>query len=307
MSFSSDVKEELSKQISSARHCQIAEIAAIITLCGEVLSGENGQCQIAVHTENVFVARKYFTLLKKTFKISVDISTRKNPYLKKSNVYSVEISDTEDAVRVLKAINHGTVLQKSCCKRAYLRGCFLASGSISAPEKFYHLEITCAAKNQAEKIRSLFQSFEIDAKIVIRKKQYVAYIKEGAQIVEALAVMEANISLMKLENIRIVKEMRNSVNRQVNCEAANLNKTITAAVKQVQDIEYIERTAGFGSLTPALRQMAEIRLEYPEASLAELGSMLDPPVGKSGVNHRLRKLCEIAKELQGNKEENYYD
>ena len=136
---------------------------------------------------------------------------------------------------------------------------------------------------------------------------YVVYIKEGAQIVDALAVMEANIALMKLENIRILKEMRNSVNRKVNCEAANLNKTITAAVKQVEDIEYIEKTIGFGSLTPALRQMAEVRLEYPEASLVELGNMLDPPVDKSGVNHRLRKLCEIAKELQGNKEENYYD
>ncbi|MCI5699312.1 MAG: DNA-binding protein WhiA [Lachnospiraceae bacterium] len=307
MSFSSDVKEELCRQISSARHCQIAEISGIIAMAGEVRTTEKGDFGVLVHTENVFVARKYFTLLKKSFKISVDINTRKNAYLKKSDVYVMEISNTEDAVRVLKAANHGALLQKSCCKRAYLRGCFLASGSISAPEKFYHLEIACADREQAEKIRLLFQSFEIDAKIVVRKKMYVVYIKEGAQIVDALAVMEANIALMKLENIRILKEMRNSVNRKVNCEAANLNKTITAAVKQVEDIEYIEKTIGFGSLTPALRQMAEVRLEYPEASLVELGNMLDPPVGKSGVNHRLRKLCEIAKELQGNKEENYYD
>lgn len=307
MSFSSDVKEELCRQISPARHCQIAEIAAILAMNGRVETAENQKFRIVVHTENAFVARKYFTLLKKSFKISVDINTRKNPYLKKTNVYVMEINNTEDAVRVLKATNHGALLQKSCCKRAYLRGCFLASGSISAPEKFYHLEVDCSSREQAEKIRLLFQNFEIDAKIVVRKKMYVVYIKEGAQIVDALAVMEANIALMKLENIRILKDMRNSVNRKVNCEAANLNKTITAAVKQVKDIEYIERTTGFGSLTPALRQMAEVRLEYPEASLAELGSMLNPPVGKSGVNHRLRKLCEIAKELQGNKEENYYD
>lgn len=307
MSFSSDVKEELSKQISTARHCQIAEIAAIITLCGEVQMDDHQQFRISVRTENAILARKYFTLLKKTFKISVDINARENPGMKKNHVYVVEITGADDAVRVLKATNHGTLLQKNCCKRAYLRGCFLASGSVSAPEKFYHLEVTCNTEDKAEKVRALFRAFDIDAKIVIRKKMYVVYIKEGAQIVDALAVMEANIALMELENIRILKEMRNSVNRKVNCEAANLNKTIMAAVKQTQDIEYIERTIGFGSLTPALRQMAEVRLEYPEASLTELGRMLTPPVGKSGVNHRLRKLCEIAKELQGNKEENYYD
>lgn len=307
MSFSSDVKEELANQFSTARHCQIAEIAAIITMCGEVHTDDNQRFQVSVRTENVILARKYFTLLKKTFKISVDINTREHPGMKKNHVYVVEITDADDAIRVLKATNHGVMLQKSCCKRAYLRGCFLASGSISAPEKFYHLEITCNTAEKAEWIRFLFQTFDIDAKIVIRKKMYVVYIKEGAQIVDALAVMEANIALMELENIRILKEMRNSVNRKVNCEAANLNKTIMAAVKQIQDIEYIERTIGFGSLTPALRQMAEVRLEYPEASLTELGKMMNPPVGKSGVNHRLRKLCEIAKELQGNKEENYYD
>lgn len=307
MSFSSDVKEELSKQISSARHCQIAEIAGIIALCGEVQTTEDGACQIMVRTENVFVARKYFTLLKKTFKISVAITISKSQYLKKSNIYQMLIADTQDAIRVIKATGQSTVLQKNCCRRSYLRGCFLASGSLSAPEKFYHMEIVCGNNDQAERICNLFHDFEIDAKIVMRKKLYVVYIKEGAQIVEALGVMEANIALMKLENIRILKDMRNSVNRKVNCETANLNKTISAAVKQIEDIEYIQRTTGFGDLTPALRQMAEIRLEYPDSSLIELGKMLYPPVGKSGVNHRLRKLSEVASKLRGNKEENYYD
>lgn len=307
MSFSGDVKEELSKNISSARHCQIAEIAAIITLCGEAEGLQEGLCRIKVRTENVFVARKYFTLLKKTFKISVDIDIKKNSYLKKSNVYSMVISDNADAVRVMKAVGHGALFQKNCCRRAYLRGCFLASGSISAPEKFYHMEIACDTEEQAGRVRGLFLDFDIDAKIVLRKKLFVVYIKEGAQIVESLGIMEANISLMKLENIRILKEMRNSVNRKVNCETANLNKTVSAAVKQIQDIEFIQKTMGFGDLTPALQQMAEVRMEYPEANLLELGERLNPPVGKSGVNHRLRKLSEIAKELQGNKEENYYD
>ncbi len=307
MSFSSQVKEELVKQIGSARHCQIAEIAGIISLCGEINVTDDQEYEIVVRTENVFVARKYFTLLEKTFNISVAINIHQNPYLAKSKVYNMYISDHKDAVRVLKATNHGTVLLKTCCKRAFLRGCFLASGSISSPEKFYHLEIACGLETLAERIQGVFRDFDIDAKIVLRKKQYVVYIKEGNQIVDSLGLMEANLALMELENIRIVKDMRNSINRKVNCETANLNKTINAAVKQIEDIKYIEKTMGFASLTPALAQMAEVRLNYPEASLAELGSLMNPPVGKSGINHRLRKLSEIAKELRGNKEENYYD
>jgi DNA-binding protein WhiA len=141
--------------------------------------------------------------------------------------------------------------------------------------------------------------FEIDAKIVIRKKQYVVYLKEGAQIVEALGLMEANVSLMELENARILKDMRNSVNRRVNCETANLNKTISASVKQIEDIEYIEQTIGLQGLTPALRQAAQARLDDRDASLIELGKQMSPPVGKSGMNHRLRKLSEIANDLRG--------
>ena len=188
-----------------------------------------------------------------------------------------------------------------------MRGSFLASGSISSPEKAYHLEIACVEQRMANKIRNLFLGFEIDAKVVMRKKQYVVYIKEGAQIVDTLGLMEANISLMELENIRIVKDIRNSVNRRANCEVANLNKTVNAAVKQTEDIEYIRKVAGLDSLSPMLRQAAEARLNDPEASLVELGKQMDPPVGKSGMNHRLRKLSEIADGLRRNKEESYYD
>lgn len=307
MSFSSQVKEELVKQISSARHCQIAEIAGIIGVCGEVKTSDTQKTELVLRTENVFVARKYFTLLEKTFNISVAINIHENPYQTKGKVYNMYISDHEDAARVLKAANHGAVIQKKCCKRAFLRGCFLASGSISSPEKFYHLEISSSTEDFAERVREVFCDFGIDAKIVVRKKQYVVYIKEGEQIVDSLALMEANQALMEFENIRIIKEMRNDINRRVNCETANLNKTVNAALKQTEDIKYIEKTMGFASLTPALSQMAEARLQYPEASLSELGSLMDPPIGKSGVNHRLRKLSEIAKELRGNKEEKYYD
>lgn len=318
MSFSSGVKDELSRQASKARHCQIAEIAAIISLCGKVLISGNDTYCIQIHTENVAVARKYFTLIKNAFQISAEISIRRNAYLKKGRTYMITVLNHEDSLRILHAaklidenneINENfslvsnVVIQNSCCRRAFIRGAFLASGSISDPEKFYHFEIVCAAKPKAEQIQAIMATFDLDAKIVQRKKYYVVYIKEGAQIVDILNVMEAHISLMNLENVRILKEMRNSVNRQVNCETANINKTVSAAYKQIQDITYIKNTIGFDGLSEGLREIAEARLGHPEAALKELGMLLTSPVGKSGVNHRLRKLSNLAEELRLNKEE----
>ena len=297
MSFSSRIKEELSRHMSPARHCQIAEIAAILSLCGRIQISGDDHYSIKIHTENVTVARKCFTLLRKTFNIETDISIRRNAHLGKNRIYSVCVKQHEDALRVLKAtklltedgeigenlsVVGNVVVQNPCCRRAFLRGAFLASGSISDPEKFYHFEIVCAT----------------DAKIVIRKRYYVVYIKEGSQIVDILNVMEAHLSLMELENIRILKEMRGNVNRQVNCETANINKTVSAAVKQIEDIEFIRDTVGFESLPDGLAQIAKARLLKPEATLKELGEDLEPPVGKSGVNHRLRKLGEMAEKLR---------
>lgn len=158
------------------------------------------------------------------------------------------------------------------------------------------------ARRSAGSCRKLFTAF-IDAKMVLRKKSYVLYVKEGAQIVDMLAIMEANVALMDLENIRILKEMRNSVNRKVNCETANINKTVNAAVKQIKDIRLLEEKVGLESLNEGLEEIARLRLQYPEATLKELGLMLNPQVGKSGVNHRLRKLSLLADDLRENKEE----
>jgi DNA-binding protein WhiA len=314
MSFSSKLKEELSRQISPARHCQIAEMAAIISLCGKIIISEDDRYTIKIHTENVAVARKYFTLLKKTFNISTDVSIRRNAYLNKNRTYTVTIREHEDAIRVLRAtklldengevgenlnVVKNVVIQQSCCRRAFIRGAFLSSGSLSDPEKFYHYEIVCATEEKAEQLKSIIATFELDAKIVKRKRYFIVYIKEGSQIVDILNVMEAPVALMELENIRILKDMRNSVNRQVNCETANINKTVSAAVKQIEDIEYIRDTIGLDNLPDNLIEVARERLERPDATLKELGEALDPPVGKSGVNHRLRKLCDLAGRLRG--------
>ena len=313
MSFSSKVKEELSRQISPARHCQIAEIAAIISLCGKILIDEEDCYQIQISTENVAVARKYFTLLKKTFNISTDILIRRNAYLNKNRTFYVTVAEDGDARKILLATKlldeHGEigedlsvvgnlVIQNPCCRRAFLRGAFLASGSISDPEKFYHFEITCTAQAKAKQLQSIIATFDIEARIVLRKKYFVVYIKEASQIVNLLNVMEAPVALMELENIRILKEMRGSVNRQVNCETANINKTVSAAIKQIEDIIYIRDTVGLQQLPSGLCEIAGLRLEWPEASLKELGEALDPPVGKSGVNHRLRKLSVLAENLR---------
>ena len=155
-----------------------------------------------------------------------------------------------------------------------------------------------ADEDKARQLQSVIQGFDIEAKIVLRKKYYVVYLKEGSGIVDLLNVCEAPVALMKLENMRIVKEMRNSVNRRVNCETANITKTVNAATRQIEDIEYIRDHYGLENLPETLRQMAEVRLENPDAPLKELGEYLDPPVGKSGVNHRLRKLSELADRIR---------
>jgi len=313
MSFSSRVKEELSRQLSPARHCQIAEIAAIISLCGKIQIDEDDKYCIRINTENVAVARKYFTLLKKTFNISTDVVIRRNDYLKRNRTYGVSITEDEDARKVLLAtkllddqgeigenlsVVKNLVIQNPCCRRAFIRGAFLAAGSISDPERFYHFEIACTTEDKAKQLQSIISTFNLDARIVVRKKYFVVYIKEGSQIVDILNVMEAPVALMELENIRILKEMRGSINRQVNCETANINKTVSAAVKQIEDITYIRDTIGFDSLPENLEEIARARLERPEATLKELGEALDPPVGKSGVNHRLRKLSTLAEDLR---------
>lgn len=310
MSFSSDVKEELARQDSTALHCQIAELSAMISMCGYTVSCGNGETGLKLQTENAAVSRKYFTLLKKTFNISTDVVINKNPYLKRGNIYSLTISGGKQAVRILQTaklaeqedkslyLTNHMVIQNSCCKRAFIRGAFLASGSISDPGKSYHFEIVCQTAEKAAQIQDVIQAFHIDAKIVLRKKSYVVYVKESAQIVELLGLMEANVALMKLENIRILKEMRNSVNRKVNCETANIHKTVNAAVKQIEDIRLIEEKLGLDQLSSGLSEIARLRLEFPDATLKELGMMLTPQVGKSGVNHRLRKLSNLARELR---------
>lgn len=215
--------------------------------------------------------RKHFTLWKKTIMINECVD---------------------------KILENPLLVKQNCCKRAFLRGAFLCVGSMSDPKKSYHLEFVCETQDQAEMLQEMIAHFELEAKIICRKKHYVVYMKEGSAIVDLLNVLGARLSLMDLENLRVEKEVRNSVNRKVNCEAANITKTVNAASKQIEDILFLKKHYGMSKLPDNLREMAEIRLEHPESSLQELGGYLNPPVGKSGVNHRLRKLSELAEMIR---------
>jgi DNA-binding protein WhiA len=312
LTFSGKVKEELSRQWNGEKHCQIAEIAAIISMCGKVTIDSRDRYAVKVRTENISVARKCFTLLEKTFNIEAESLVTINKS-KGNTTYTVVVKQHEDAMKLLQearlvdgdgeiseefSTSRNMIVHKSCCKRAFLRGAFLASGSMSHPEKSYHIEMVCASKAKAEQIQKLINSFGLDAKVILRKNSYVVYLKEGSQIVDLLNIMEAPIALMEMENVRILKEMRNSVNRKVNCETANINKTVSAAAKQVEDIRLIQKEIGLNKLPEGLQAIAEFRLTYPDASLKELGEMLTEPLGKSGVNHRLRKLSELAEDIR---------
>lgn len=287
MSFSAEVKEELAKHISPARHCQMAELSAMLHYAGQYGLMEDGTLTIGFQSENEAVLRKGFTLLKKAYNIDTVIGVKGQ---KKADLLAImgDLSGPADT----------SLLKQACCRRAFIRGAFLSCGSISDPTKGYHLEFVCNNRTQAEQLQEIIGQFDIEAKIVCRKKYFVVYVKEGAGIVELLNIMEAHVALMNLENLRILKEMRNSINRRVNCEAANIQKTVQASTRQVEDIIYLRDYYGFSRLPDNLREMAEVRLAYPEAALKELGEYLSPPVGKSGVNHRLRKLSELAEKMR---------
>lgn len=300
MSFSSEVKEELFKQLPTARHCQIAELAAILKYTKAVKERQNQTFYIELDQEGQPIAKKGQALLKRAFQMSAILKSAQE------DEYAVYYEDVKQVQSVLQTIKYDAnvstvsplVIKSICCKRAFLRGAFLSIGSMSNPEKGYHLEFVCDDLEQALQLQEIMALFDVEGKIVARKKYQILYVKESEGIVELLNVMGAHVALMNLENLRILKDMRNSINRRVNCEAANINKTVSAATKQIEDIQYIKDHYGFENLSEQLREMAEVRLEYPEASLKELGEYLEPKVGKSGVNHRLRKLGELADKLR---------
>lgn len=308
MSFSMTVKAEIIKEVPKARHCQMAQLAAIVSfLCK--LETKGNELVLQLETENLFAANNYTTLLRKLFGIRDEIEKNWSRNSRNMQNYVAKIQNQESIHQILQGIKNqaatsidmvvdGLVIQKSCCKRAFIKGAFLCAGSLSAPEKPYHYEIVCTSIEQAKKTQEILISFELSPKIVARKKYYVVYLKEGNQIAYALNLMGAHVALMEMENVRILKEIAGNVNRANNCDVANLNKLVSASTGQIEDIKLLISHNVLDELEDSLIEIARVRLENPYLSLAQLGELLDPPIGKSGVNHRLRKINKIADEYR---------
>ncbi len=315
MSFSATTKNELSRVELVEEDCALAELAALVRMNGTIQILGNNKINLKFTTENAAIARRIFSILKLIYNTEVEVMVRKNRQLKKNNNYLILVNNREISKAIL--IDVGFIKEdgsnlfnpsysvpeelifKRDCKRSYIRGSFLGGGSISNPEKTYHLEFVTNNENHAQDLSNIINSFDLSSKIVTRKENFVVYIKEGEQIVDILNIIGAHQALLKLEDIRVLKDVRNNINRLVNCETANLSKTIDASMRQMEHIQLIRDHMGLNKLPQNLKEIAEIRMENPDASLKEIGEMLNPPIGKSGVNHRFRKIEEIAEELRG--------
>lgn len=313
MSFSSETKNELSQIIPDSNCCKLAELSGFVRMSGKISFSDSGIIHVEILTENAAVARKMIKLVRKLFDIQIKLTINRNKTYRKGYYYQVSVSLDEQTEKVLEKIEiivedqdtyivnrsiPRKLIHKRCCKRAYLRGVFLGSGSISDPNKSYHLEIVTAESEIGEEIRKIINSFGLNAKMIARKNNFIVYLKEGDQIIDFLNIIGAYNTLLDTENIRIVKDVRNQVNRLVNCDTANLNKIVDTAGRQIESIKYIEKTKGLKILPDKLREIAELRLENMESSLKELGEMMDPKLGKSGVNHRMKRIEEIAHKIK---------
>ncbi len=313
MSFTSDIKKELTSLDTSRKCCQLAQLTGYIRFAGSIviIGGKPG---LKVTTDNPAVARLFITLVKSYFGTKTSLSVGSGQFMRKGHTYSLTITPEMNSEAILREVGILGVLEgsnyikdglessnyrKRCCKKAALRGIFLAAGSVSDPGKAYHLEISCANETIASDVKRLLGSFGLRAKVVERRGKEVVYIKDAEQISEFLTVIGSTNQLFKFENVRISKEMKNEANRKNNCEIANMDKTVNAAQKIISDIRYIDRTVGLDYLPAKLQVTARLRLDNPELSLADLAAIFDPPIGKSGLNHRLAKISEIATELKG--------
>lgn len=309
MSFAATTKKELTR-IDASPCCLRAELAALVRMNGVIQLGR--ETTLGVRTENAATARRIFSLFKEVYGLHPEVLVRKKVRLKKNRTYMIRLAvQAVDVLRDLGIIgNHleriqgiaTQLLQTECCRRSYLRGAFLAGGSVNNPDSgSYHLELVSTYHDHGEALcRLMNRYYHLHAKMIERKKGFVTYIKEGDKIGEFLNIVGAHQSLFHFEDVRIMKDMRNSVNRLVNCDTANLNKTIQAAMRQIESIQVIEKAQGLDQLPPPLREIAEARLQYPEVTLTELGQMLPSrKLSKSAVNHRMRKLHALADKLRG--------
>lgn len=306
MSFSNDVRDEAARIIPEKTCCQRAELAALIAMRAETVLNEDGSCTLQLESENAVIARKVYRLLKDVGGLQASASVMERKRFKQKRFYLSQVTLQEaDLLRLQElglidrdgsAVKYpgAGITTKNCCKRAYLRGIFMCKGFVNRPEANYHLEMVFNDTRMARDIKRLTAKFDIETGISERKNNLIVYIKDSEKIVDFLRLIETSKALLEFENVRIIKSMRNQVNRQVNCETANLGKTIDASVRQVELIEALIAKLGVNKIPVQLRELALLRIDHPDSTLKELGTLMNPPLTKSGVAYRMRKLEEFA-------------
>lgn len=309
MPFSTEVKDELARLMPSRHCCKLAELSALLHMEGALhLVGPH---QLALHTEseNAAVARKIFTYLKQLFDFAPELRVEKAPRLRGHNCYYLFLEEGERLTHILDELGlldnrmrpvlglPGMLTRSYCCGISYLRGAFLGGGYISRPEQPAHLEINVQHVEMAEDLCSLSSRYDLNLHANMRRKMYVVYSKSRGDQVNLLALLGAHKAVLRLESDAIVRELRERVNRRVNSETANLERTVDAAQRQLKDIRHIDDFLGLKELPSSLRDIALVRMEYPEASLRELGGYLQPPISKSAAYHRLLRIHRIASRM----------
>ncbi len=306
MSYASEVKKELTTLEVHFGNAK-AELMALIRMNGS-LGLSNHRFILNVQTENPATARRIYSLLKQFYDVESELLVRRKMKLKKNNLYIVRLNSGSEHVLKDLDILDGFQLKETvpldfldddAKVRSYLRGAFLATGSVNNPEtSSYHLEIYSLYEDHNNTICEMMNRYGLNARTAKRRSGYITYLKEAEKIADFLSLIGATSSMLKFEDIRIMRDMRNSVNRIVNCENANFNKVADAASRQIESIRYIDGKIGLDSLPVKLQEIAIARMSHPEVSLKELGELVPGgPISKSGVNHRLRKIMEQAVKL----------
>lgn len=307
MSFSNDVRNEIARLIPEKPCCRKAELSALLLFSWLQVEEKPDGWLLQVRAENAATARKIYQLLKNYWTWPATVETEPLKRFRKTRAYEVVSQLPREASRQLGELGlipegqrhhlKKNLITKTCCKRAFIRGLFLSRGFIGRPEGNYHLELVLNDSRLAFEVLKLLHKLDLEARVIERKNHPVIYLKESEKIVDFLRMIGASRAVLEFENVRILKSMRNSVNRQVNCETANLAKTVEASVRQVELMERLIKARGWEQLGPQLKELALLRLEFRDNTLKELGEMLNPPLSKSGAAYRMRKLEQIAEEL----------
>lgn len=308
MQLHDSMKDELVRLVEPSPCCRGAELSAIVKVNGAVYLAGGNRMRLMIKDSSAAVARRTMNLLAEADCREVELVVRMRQRIQKSNSYIIRINSDEKVKGLLTKLGilkdgrlsnevPQAYSRKKCCARAYIRGVFLGAGYLGKPAYGHHLEIAVEDRLFAESLAELLKKFDMNPKVIERRTYFVVYLKEGDDIVQFLNVTGAHSTLLEFENSRVIKSIRNDVNRLVNAEQANLEKTVEASVLQVDSIRRIAETVGLSRLSPPLAEAARLRLDNPDATLSELGRMMDPPISKSGMNHRMRRIAAIASKL----------